>query len=90
MKTNKLIFVSLLSALFITAGAFAPGYAAQNNPPPTKVEKPRLGGACTQAQCQQVFADAGQTCTDARGTKTSSGHCNCSCYDVGGSRKIKK
>jgi hypothetical protein len=27
MKTNNLIFVSLLSALFITAGAFAPGYA---------------------------------------------------------------
>jgi len=88
MKTNKLTFVTLLSALFITVSAFAPGYAAQNNPPPLKAGKP--GGACTQAQCQQVFADAGQNCNDARGTKTSSGQCNCSCYDVGGSRKIKK
>jgi len=36
MKTNKLIFVSLLSALFITAGAFAPGYARQTDKRPTK------------------------------------------------------
>jgi hypothetical protein len=87
MKTNKLTFVTLLSALFITAGAFTPGYAVDQSRPPIKVEK--SGGDCTQAQCQKVFADAGQTCTNAKDTK-SDGFCQCECYDVGGSRKIKK
>jgi hypothetical protein len=49
MKTNKLTFVSLLSALFITASAFAPGFAAQNNPPPTKAPTPSPTGADCQA-----------------------------------------
>jgi hypothetical protein len=50
MKTNKLTFVSLLSALFITVSVFAPSYAAQNNPPPTKAPTPSPTGADCQAQ----------------------------------------
>lgn len=86
MKINNIIFVSLLSALFIAAGTFTPGYAVDKNPPPTKIGK----GDCTPAQCQRVFADAGQTCTNAKDTKPGDGFCDCGCYDEGGSRKIKK
>lgn len=50
MKTNKLFFVSLLSALFITAGAFAPGYARQTDKRPTK--------APTGADCQAIATAA--------------------------------
>ena len=64
MKTNKLTFVSLLSALFIAAGAFAPGYAAQNNPPPTKVPKP----APTGADCQDQATAAAEAVKKNGGT----------------------
>ena len=88
MKTTKLTFTTLLSALFITAGIFTPSYAVDKSLPPIKVEK--SGGACTQAQCQQVFADAGQSCTNASGNKSSTGHCQCVCNDAGGAKKTKK
>ena len=82
MKTINLTFVSLLSALFITLSTFTPGYAAPAGKPLTKKT-----ASCTRAECQQVFSDAGQTCTDARGPRMSNGKCNCSCYDVGGAKK---
>lgn len=88
MKTTKLTFLTLLSALFITAGTFGPGYAANQNPPPVKVEK--SGGDCTPAQCQQVFTDANQTCSNAKDSKLGDGFCECECRDPGGAKKIKK
>lgn len=61
MKTNKPTFVSLLSALFITTIAFAPGYAAQKNPPPIK-EAP------TGADCQKVATAAAEKVKKNGGT----------------------
>lgn len=66
MKTNKLTFVSLVSALLITALAFAPGYAAQQNPPPTKAAPPR---APTGADCQRQATEAAEKVKKAGGTE---------------------
>ena len=52
MKTKKLTFVTLLSALFITASAFAPGYAKQTDKRPTK--------APTGADCQAIATAAAE------------------------------
>ncbi len=50
MPITKLTLAGLLSAAMMTAGAFAPGYAAQNTPPPTK--------APTGADCQRMATAA--------------------------------
>ncbi|NOS77412.1 MAG: hypothetical protein HOP35_05655 [Nitrospira sp.] len=52
MNTQKRTVVALLSALFMTVGAFAPGYAAQTNPPPMK--------APTGADCQRIATAAAE------------------------------
>ena len=36
MNSKRPTVLVLLSAFFLTVGAFTPGYAAQTNPPPTK------------------------------------------------------
>jgi hypothetical protein len=59
MKINKLTFV-LLSALFITVTVFAPGYAANTNPPPTK--------APTGADCQKQATAAAEQVKSNGGT----------------------
>jgi hypothetical protein len=74
MKTKKLTFVTLLSALFITASAFAPGYAVGKKPP----TKAPTGGDCqaiataaaekvkkeggTAAQQQAAYSQAKMKC----------------------------
>ncbi|MGH7256735.1 MAG: hypothetical protein ACREIM_00020 [Nitrospiraceae bacterium] len=60
MTTRKLTFVALLSALFMTVGAFAPAYAVQNNPPPTK--------APTGADCQRMATAAAEKVKQNGGT----------------------
>ena len=67
MKTNKLTLVSLMSALLITAIAFAPGYAAQTNPPPTKKEAPRE--APTGATCERLATEAAEKVKKNGGTE---------------------
>jgi hypothetical protein len=86
MKTNKLTFVSMLSALFITASAFAPVYAVGDKPP-TKIPKPTTTASCNQS-CQTYWSDNGWTCNKPSG-KINGGICECRCDDVGGARKKK-
>ena len=76
MKINKLTFVSLLSALFIAAGTFTPGYAVGNKPPtkaPTgadcqaqalaAAEAAKQAGKSDKAQ-QAAYAQAKMKCRD--------------------------
>jgi hypothetical protein len=52
MNTKKLASVLLLSAFVMTVSIFAPGYATQTNPPPTK--------APTGADCQKMATAAAE------------------------------
>lgn len=52
MNIKKLTFVALLSAVCLTVGTSAPGYAAQTSPPPTK--------APTGADCQRIATAAAE------------------------------
>ena len=75
MNTKKLTFVSLLGAVVMTVGAFAPSYAAQTNPPPTKAptgadcekrataaaEKVKANGGTAQQQ-QAAYSQAKMKC----------------------------
>lgn len=60
MKIMNLTYVALLSALLIAASAITPGYAAQNNPPPTK--------APTGADCQAQATAAAEKVKKNGGT----------------------
>lgn len=60
MNIKKLTFVALLSAVCLTVGTSAPGYAAQTSPPPTK--------APTGADCQRIATAAAEKVKNNGGT----------------------
>ena len=77
MKTNKLTFVSLLSALFISASAFAPGYAAQNNPPSYKCDSSGICYCTGGSQSEDCRNLGGSTDCGKKLGCDGSGRCFC-------------
>ncbi len=59
MNSKRPTVLALLSAIFLTVGAFTLGYAAQTNPPPTKAPTGADCQAAATAAAEKVKANGG-------------------------------